>query len=86
MSYSELGKGAAQFLGGIAAFIALMGFTVGYLIGEGKVKSATFEYSALDDYYLECLSYHDGTGKVLIRTDGTYELSCADGTTFKGGE
>ena len=43
------------------------------------LKLAEFEYSDLDNYYLECMSKHHGTGKVGILRDGSYNLICADG-------
>ncbi|MCP3921289.1 MAG: hypothetical protein GY714_01760 [Desulfobacterales bacterium] len=41
------------------------------------------KYSDLDDYYVDCMSWHDGTGYVKMNsignTEGTYSLTCADG-------
>lgn len=42
-------------------------------------QSVKFEYSIFNDYYIECMSFHDGTGTVEIFTDGKVILTCADG-------
>ncbi len=42
-------------------------------------ENITIKYSDLDNYYIECLSLHRGTGDIIINVDGTYSFTCADG-------
>ena len=62
----------------IATVILLLG-----TVPAGTIYPAypivNLKYSGLDDYYLECMSLHDGTGYVIIMSDGNYRLYCADG-------
>ena len=65
-----------------ALILLLVGFCMGCsvtMFKARKIISIEFEYSALDEYYLECRSLHGGAGRVTVRDDGTYTLQCTDG-------
>lgn len=59
------------------AITMVISFVIGHIIGEGK--PVEFEYSTLDEYYIECRSLHGGTGRVIMYNNREAELFCADG-------
>ncbi len=61
------------------SLIFLTGMLVMHLL-EPSIEDVKLEYSSLDTYYLDCMSWHDGTGDVIINTQGeVVSLTCADG-------
>lgn len=36
-------------------------------------------YKDFDQYYLDCMSFHDGPSTIRIFDDGSLELTCEDG-------
>ncbi len=61
--------------------IFLLGMFVMWLpcLGTETKHELLIKYSDLNDYYISCMSWHDGTGNIIIDTEGTYTLTCADG-------
>ena len=60
------------------AAIFVFGMFVMWLFITGTSK-ASLKYSDLDQYYIDCLSWHRGTGYVIIDLEGKLKLTCADG-------
>ncbi len=53
--------------------------TAYFLITIKTPPDISFKYNDLDNYYIECMSLHRGTGHVIIKSDGKTELYCKDG-------
>jgi len=73
-------KRFVKFLGASIAMVAFV--TLVYIAKDSQTAVypiVTFKYEALDDYYLECRSLHGGTGDVIIYSNKTTKLLCADG-------
>ena len=59
-----------------------LGVAIGWELGyEEPVEREPirFKYSDFDGDYIDCMSWHDGTGYVILEGDGTNRMTCADG-------
>ena len=68
-----------------STLIFILAFIVLSITGLNKsdCEFPPLKYNDLNDYYIACMSWHDGTGHVILNIDKagmlTYSLTCADG-------
>lgn len=65
-----------------AIFSYFFGVCVGILLMAFIYPPTDFKplwYSSLDNDYHDCMSWHHGTGYVILNSKGKYNLTCQDG-------